>query len=316
MPWKWVLPVWYALMNAKPGVRFGGLEELRQVVFESGGGCFPDDFAGTEAGRVEEGRKGAERREVWEKRPKGKRVEWGSVKIGGKMGEVGDGFVCDWEWLLKGEEKVEKAVENADEIDLEAVGASADTMDIDCAQKPPESEPSTSTTAPPPAPLEPPSPPPIWNIPTALITHLLASPHRPLPPVLASLPASTLSRAIFTIRLHFLHRGTAADRARIYRLPADAAHRAQWQALIPARGGAKGVKQRPKAGSGEYPVCPGEEDCIGFVTTGGYNLKEGMGVGVGALGFVKVWRGEGVGRVVVVRDVGGGVGRLARWEVV
>lgn len=64
---------------------------------------------------------------------------------------------------------------------------------------------------------------------------------------------------------------------------------------------------------------PGEEECIGFVTTGNFNLKEGMGIGIGALAFGKVFR-EGkkgtVGRVVIVRSVGESLGRLARWDVV
>lgn len=326
LPWKWVLPVWYALMHVGPTVRFGGVDELRQVAFENGVGCFPDDFPGTEAGRKEEERKGVERREWWEKRPKGKRVEWGSVPVGGKKGEIGDGFLCDWAWLMKEvpKEDVGGAVEGvvaestmestAETIGMSAVGG--DSMDIDPPPTvEPTTDPSTSTTNPPTVPPPLLELPPIWNIPAALISALLASPHKP-PPILTSIPTSTLSRGIFTIKLTFIHRGTASDRARIYRLPTDPELKAKWQALLPNTK-SKGVKQRPKAGSEEYPSVPGEEECIGFVTTGNFNLKEGVSVGVGALGYRRVFgAGKAVGRVVVVRDVGTGLGRLARWEVV
>ena len=71
----------------------------------------------------------------------------------------------------------------------------------------------------------------------------------------------------------------------------------------------------------ELPDVPGEEDLIGFVTTGDFNLKEGRGTGVGALSWQKIFgRGKKVGEVVgkacIVRDVGSGIGRLAYWEVI
>lgn len=50
LPWKWVLPVWYKLMNSPCEVRFGGLQEARQVAFEYALPSFPADFPGTLAG--------------------------------------------------------------------------------------------------------------------------------------------------------------------------------------------------------------------------------------------------------------------------
>ena len=72
---------------------------------------------------------------------------------------------------------------------------------------------------------------------------------------------------------------------------------------------------------------PGEEDLIGFVTSGNFNLKEGRGTGIAALSFARVFsefmcptgKGgskEAMKRICVVRGVGEQVGRLARWEVV
>jgi ribonuclease P/MRP protein subunit POP1 len=68
---------------------------------------------------------------------------------------------------------------------------------------------------------------------------------------------------------------------------------------------------------------PGEEDLIGFVTTGNYNLAEGMPTAVANLAVHRVVEGlEGgrslgkEGRVCIVRGPGETTGRLAVWEVV
>lgn len=317
LPWKWVSPVWYGLMHTGPTVRFGGVDERRQVLFENGVGCFPDDFPGTRAGRTEEERKGAERRECWEKKPKGKRVEWGSVPIGGSKGEIGDGFVCDWPWLIGRKVEtaalVEKVVVADEAMDVDSLNpATISTAELPTPfEAPTPSEPpSTESTAPPPAALPLPTPEPIWNMPAPLIKLVLATPRKPLPPSLSSLSARTLSRGVFTVKLTYVQRGTPTDRARIYRLPADTDLRAQWMAL---------VQKRTKR-TQEHPSVPPEQDCIGFVTTGNFSLKEGLGIGVGTLAFEKVFGervGTGaVGKLCVVRDVGTGIGRLARWEVV
>jgi ribonuclease P/MRP protein subunit POP1 len=71
-----------------------------------------------------------------------------------------------------------------------------------------------------------------------------------------------------------------------------------------------------------YPTCPGEEDLLGFVTTGNVSLLEGRGRAVGALSFTRAeieeerWREEKqFSRWCIVRDVGKEIGRLAKWEV-
>jgi len=74
-----------------------------------------------------------------------------------------------------------------------------------------------------------------------------------------------------------------------------------------------------------YPSVPGEEDLIGFMTSGNYNLKEGRGTGIAGLSFARVFNewidsiGESSGavsRICIVREVGETVGRLARWEII
>lgn len=76
-----------------------------------------------------------------------------------------------------------------------------------------------------------------------------------------------------------------------------------------------------KAGHADYPVIPGEEDLIGFVTTGNYNLAEGRMTAVANLCLGKVM--ENADKVsakerciCIVRNAGQSLGRLARWEIV
>lgn len=73
--------------------------------------------------------------------------------------------------------------------------------------------------------------------------------------------------------------------------------------------------------TGDHPLVPGEEDLIGYVTKGEFNLAEGRGVAVGCVSVERVMEalrvgGEKEGKLCVVRTAGESVGWLARWEVV
>ena len=73
----------------------------------------------------------------------------------------------------------------------------------------------------------------------------------------------------------------------------------------------------PTAGAENYPACPGEEDLIGFVTSGNYDLGAGKGMGVGCVVLGKVdleAKGEEE-RLCIVRSAGVGMARLGRWEL-
>jgi ribonuclease P/MRP protein subunit POP1 len=67
---------------------------------------------------------------------------------------------------------------------------------------------------------------------------------------------------------------------------------------------------------------PPEQDLIGFITTGNYNLSEGKGTGIGPILLAKVAlssRGKKKARearVCIVRAAGERVGRLGFWEIV
>lgn len=79
--------------------------------------------------------------------------------------------------------------------------------------------------------------------------------------------------------------------------------------------------EKDDSGGGDQPLLPGEEDLIGYVTKGKFNLAEGNGVAIGSVSVEKVlsalrFGGEREGRVCVVRNAGATVGWAGRWEAV
>jgi ribonuclease P/MRP protein subunit POP1 len=302
LPWKCVQPVWYSLMYTPLSTgqqpKFGGLDEQRQIALERGEHWFPADYPGTKAGwawEVEESRK---RKADWEKRPKAKRASWEAVDLGnGKKGEVGEGWACDWR-ILHEKKRPEKTMSDA------------------------QTEPSTTT------------------IPAGLTQ---------LPPT-TSRATSVAATTLLPVRVNLISRGLPTPCARIYRLPTTSPTlRAAWLALHPfnqsttpsqrkkaapppsaAKKNDKNLEahvrqqrlaasllEPPRAGADNYPACPGEEDLIGFVTSGNYDLGAGKGMGVGCVVLGKVdLQAEGEeGRLCVVRSAGVGMGRLGRWEI-
>ncbi|KAK2067331.1 hypothetical protein P8C59_001082 [Phyllachora maydis] len=68
-----------------------------------------------------------------------------------------------------------------------------------------------------------------------------------------------------------------------------------------------------------HPLCPDEEDLLGFVTSGAYSLSEGQGTAIASLvaeKAVQTWRADGPkeGKLCIVRNAGENIGWLARWE--
>lgn len=105
LPWKCLDSVWRSLMyyNLTSGgtPRFGGLDQKRQILFEHGLPWYPADMAGTEAGRAWEHTQSEQRFDEWLRRPPSRRIAWETVDLGnGKRGEHGNGWACDWEYLL------------------------------------------------------------------------------------------------------------------------------------------------------------------------------------------------------------------------
>lgn len=177
--------------------------------------------------------------------------------------------------------------------------------------------------------------------------------------------------ALATVKLTLITRGVPTTCARIYRLPRkDLELRKEWLSLLPipkAKTGQKPIIQKwppplPKdtpdhvrvarlaesllnpepiqLGHPDYPCVPDEEDLIGFVTTGNFNLGEGRATGIGCLLLEKIISPtagteqeqpadgsapelENVPKVseytktlCIIREAGQSIGRLARWEIV
>ncbi|KJX99714.1 ribonuclease P complex subunit Pop1 like protein [Zymoseptoria brevis] len=310
LPWKCVVPVWYSVMyyplatGGQP--RFGGLMEKRQLAFETGTPSFPQDYPGTAAGYLWETQERKRRLDEWKRRPKSKRVNWDTVDIGnGEKGELGEGWACDWGRLVSGSIALDKTQANGD----------ASASDVSPAAAP-KFEHCTVGDA----------------------STLLGSPARG-----DSLP--NCNHPLATVRVDLLNRGVPAACARVYRLPSEHKNRElrkKWLALHPKnqvkqRGPRNGLPRLPpdapahvvqrrlvqslieplKVGEDDYPACPAEEDLIGFITTGNYNLGEGQGTGIGSVLLERVRGHEGEeSRLCIVRNVGTGIGRLAKWDLV
>jgi ribonuclease P/MRP protein subunit POP1 len=317
LPWKCVMPVWRYLMfypvSTGGNPKFGGLTERRQTYFERSAPWFPGDFPGTAAGWTWELQQRVEREKEWLKRPKGKRVEWASVDLGNEhKGEVGKPWACDWERLLHN--PTEKQSDKKDTADHDMKNAIN----------------------------------PFRHLSYSVARDLIMHPSSPSLGNYISIPH------LFTIKVTLVQRGVPTNCARIYRLPsADSQLRSKWLSLMPGapnpdnreanrqtrnnRALSKHLQRRAlaasllesdnqndgavKAGHADYPVVPGEEDLIGFVTTGNYNLAEGRMTAVGNLCLGKVIEKAEKGPVnersiCIVRNAGQSLGRLAKWEIV
>lgn len=345
-PWKCVLPIWYGLMHyplsSGGNPRFGGLQELRQIHFEHGVPWFPADYPGAAAGFTWEIDERQKRKAEWERKPKGKRLEWDTLDLGAKRkGEIGLGWACDFERLW---------------VSSPFVNDGGTHEDTEGTQKTSNDQAIKSSV---------------------LIEHLLMKPFTSL---LSSADAELPSpSAVATVRLSCISRGVATPCARIYRLPSPSpsqkipspqqssagsnsvTSRERWLSLLPAMAGkrtplpnlkskksktkripldvplpqrvrllAQSLLEPPlpypssKAEHDDYPVVPNEEDLIGFVTTGEFNLSEGKGIAIGSIVVKKVMEGlrrngnvaSKEGRLCIIRNAGEKLGRLAQWEPV
>lgn len=301
LPWKTVPAVWQSLMyypiSTGGQVRMGGLEEQRQIAFETGVPWFPGDFPGTKAGDLWDASESAKRKAQWEAKPKGKRVEWDTVALGpGRKGEQGNGWACDWSYFS---------------------GSTTDEKDD--------------------------ATPGIHHIAPSLARSVVAG---------QATSIEHLSRAVSTVRITLLGRGTPEPCARIYRLPAvqgaeKTSLRDQWLALDPARANSCSQKRKqrrslpsavlkssssadvqrelaadllqPPQSDDHHDCCPplpGKEDLIGYVTKGEFSLTEGRGVAIGSV-FVQalaetVNATDKESHICIVRNAGETVGRLGR----
>ncbi|KAI1827672.1 POPLD domain-containing protein [Xylaria intraflava] len=353
LPWKCVLPVWYSLMHYPLSTggnpSFGGLDEIRQLAFERGQPWFPGDVPGTDAGNAWETRERQARQNAWERKPKGKRVQWESLDLGaGRKGEVGVGWACDFETLFSLQ-------------DSDTPPSTNDTINDTTTEDHEMTEAPEATTTP--KPEDPPTKPP-----SKPLTDAIYLPEQTFLS-LANTPEPLPKPALITIRIKLLSRGTATACARIYRLPDPNPPKtpiqvpatqpkpphplpsdleAQWLSKIQTK--TPKPKSQPKTPEARqqalaalltstppaypspvqnsttingHPLCPDATDLIGFVTTGAFNLRHGRAEAIGAISAhsaVAEMRRHGkhdaAARLCVVREAGQGVGWLARWEIV
>jgi ribonuclease P/MRP protein subunit POP1 len=336
LPWKCVTPLWYVLMyyplSSGDNPRFGGVKEQRQLAFEYGQAWFPGDYPGTRAGWEWNVREDEERKKEWERRPKGKRVEYDSLDLGnGQKGEFGRGWACDWENMVQ---KMQ-----SDDMD-----ETQDTVSSGLRETT-ESKPDT--------------------LPPLGIEHLRLDAR-------TSSQLNTNTRIwkfpgdkpyLTTMRVTLFGRGTPTPCARIYRLPLkDDELRKKWLSTKPfpskSGPGTKTSSVPPSSNAKFAPIdsetkqkedlqklaasildpstpepssdipLPPEEDLIGFISSGNYNLTEGKGTGIGSILVSKVVescplskdqftkKGSSERRVCIVRSAGERVGRLGLWEFV
>jgi ribonuclease P/MRP protein subunit POP1 len=247
--------------------------------------AFPEDWPGTKAGDGEGVRMAKQVTKKWERRPDGKRESWGKALRSGERSEIGDPFSCDWQLLWK-EKKGLSGEESIDAVEKIRAQAKA-AMEVDSGDA------STEAGQ--------------FLLSPSYAKQLLSR----TSPMIATVD---LTQALIPIRLRFLQKGNVSFRARIYRLPTSPEERQKWTDLL-ARDAAKPSKQ-------EHATCPGEQDLLGFVTTGNMSLSEGRGRAVGALAWSRVEQGDErwieekeFRRWCIVRDVGMDVARLAKWEV-
>ena len=308
LPWDCVVPVWYTLLHYPLSTggnpRFGGLREQQQLAFSRSLPWFPGDYPGTSAGWAWELREREAAKRLWDRKPRGRRLEYDSVPLGdGRKGEIGMGWACDWERLVMGKPDPQSS-SNAAAADRAGEGQVATAGKAAAKGNP---QPSTTTISSPPSVDPTPTLQPPHNI------HHLSSPDS----TSTQIPANALT----PIHITPVNPSPAPSRtARIYRLPTNAVLREKWLALLPLSdhpvplprtstnlndGNKKHQRPGPNApqhirdaalaqsilaesDDGEEqpegtihgrPPVPGEEDLIGFVTSGGLRAGKGCAIG-------------------------------------
>ncbi|KAL5353273.1 Ribonucleases P/MRP protein subunit pop1 [Pseudogymnoascus australis] len=356
-PWKCISAIWYPLLHfplsCGGNPRFAGLQELRQIQFERGVPWFPGDFPGTNAGWAWEEKERTKRKKEWDARPKGKKVSWKTLDLGAsRVGEIGVGWACDFERLM--------GLEAQDEMDDVKATMSTDKQADAVPETKTKSAPVQQIDS---KGFEALLADPMLQIPSASVATVrvtLFSRGVPQPcsriyrlPIISPTPTemapndqATSSTAITTTPPSSTSTTPADIRAswltlvppttkkpgkpkptnpRAAKLPPTATPADRSRALAQELVQTPPLPYPPPVPERAHPLVPGEEDLIGFVTTGNFNLAAGAGTGVGALGVERIvggvrgggkWKGTRGERLCVVRGAGESVGRLGWWEVV
>lgn len=309
-PWNCILSIWYGLvhypLSTGGNPRFGGLQELQQIYFERGSPCFPMDYLGTSSGFSWEIQERLKRKSEWDKKPKGKRIEWSSLDLGnGRIGEVGRGWSCDFEYLLQPtkskDEEENSNNESKDKSDCLPFLEFLQCSDFNKFSLGKSIAPPSSNT--------------ILTIRVTLVgrgvVRYAARVYR-LPRV-ELISDSSNSDLTITVRDQWLsllptnnkksngsskkYAGSKYVRGKIGRIPVNTPlpHRVRLlaQSLLeqppsPFPDDTEQGKMKRKNDLVDHPLIPNVEDLIGFITTGEYCLVDGKGAGIGNILVCKV----------------------------
>ncbi|KAI1771688.1 ribonucleases P/MRP protein subunit POP1-domain-containing protein [Hypoxylon cercidicola] len=353
LPWKCVPPVWYTLMHYPLSTGgnpwFGGLDEIRHITFERGLPWFPGDLPGTDAGKAWELEERQVRQKAWDRMPKGKRVNWESLDLGaGRKGEIGIGWNCDYDVLFG----LEKA-SDADEMSVDWRDGEGEPNANPKNEKPTTTNALASMTQLPKSTflayqtqtseLLPPASlvtvnfkmlgrgvvttcARVYRLPD---TKPVAISSQVEVPATEPPPRKGKGKLPHNLRDQWLARKPSKNNTSKKPIAArpnlDLETRQQLlaQQLI----GPPGPFPPPLPNSENingHPLCPGEEDLIGFVTTGSFNLRGGGGDAIGSLSATKALeelrryrnKNDSNARLCVVRNAGQNIGWLARWELI
>lgn len=305
LPWKTIPAVWQSLMyypiSTGGQVRMGGLNEQRQIAFETGVPWFPGDFPGTKAGDLWEASESAKRKAQWEAKPKGKRVEYDSVTLSpGRKGEDGDGWACDWASCSGNTaEQVEDDTASTIHHIAPSLARSMVTAQAAANEPSPQAISTVRITL-----LGRGTPDPcarIYRLPTA---------HGP-----GEMSLRDQWLALDPARVE----SSAQKRKRQRGLPSSVL-KSSSAADVQQRLAADLLEPPQSENDDSCPLLPGKEDLIGFVTTGEFSLTNGGGVAIGSIFVQKLITtadADGKGsHMCIVRNAGETVGRLAKLEFV
>ncbi|SCU98444.1 LAMI_0F14664g1_1 [Lachancea mirantina] len=306
LPWFWLLPFWYQL-NRVSRVHPMGSRQLQQLSFEQGTLHFPDDYIFTRAGFDENMLyKRLSQKALWDRKPPSKRINYFSIPNLHKsqpvsmLGEIGDPFCSDWRFLqilrngvryLRKEKRSEftmldpERTTQFDDLNIRKLEYVNDVVELyfDVKDKSPQALP--------------------LNVIDCVVTR-----YEPKEMILDSSPqykVVTQPVSVVCCRLELLERGHPKDNARIYSIPEE--DLAFWHDI-----GTGTFRSNGKRDHNAPRPLPHVSNLIGFVTSGTYHLGKGKGV---CTGFIDA--DEAVANVqslVLVRNVGTDVYRLARWN--
>ncbi|KAI1641501.1 ribonucleases P/MRP protein subunit POP1-domain-containing protein [Biscogniauxia mediterranea] len=351
LPWKCVLPVWYSLMHYPVSTGgnpwFGGLNEIRQLKFEHGQPWFPGDFPGTEAGNKWELEERNARKKAWDSMPKGKRVNWETLDLGaGRKGEIGVGWNCDYEKLFglrPTKEPTQKSSRGEDMEDTSKASAPQESQELpvnplaEIIHLPTTAFNSYQTRADelPVASVVtvnikilgrgvPTACARIYRLPEAKTADVstqaeVPATDPPLPKVPGKLPPN--------LRDQWLSQNQPKNNTNQNNISKIRDREARKQLLaqqLSAPVSSHALASPTSENINGYPLCPNEDDLIGFVTNGSFSLRDGRGEGIGSLSAAKAMKelrafkkpNNPAARLCIVRNAGQNIGWLARWELI